>query len=178
VSPPPSSPSDNDLVFATEETYLFRQDERRKHERRGILTFVVGGETYGVEILSIREIIKLREITEVPRAPRFLLGVVTVRGLVMPVIDLRLRLRLDAPALGRSARILVVMHKNERYGLLVDEVHGVVRFSDAQIEPPPPSLSPSDAPFLQGIGRYTDEEQEHMVILLSLEAVLGFAVVK
>ncbi|MCU1277404.1 MAG: scaffold protein CheW associated with MCPs of class [bacterium] len=165
-----------DLVFTTEETYLRRHDDRRARERRGVLTFVVGGEVYGVEILSIREIIKLREITEVPRAPRFLLGVVTVRGLVLPVVDLRLRLRLDAHALSRNARILVVMHKSERFGLLVDEVRGVVRFADEQIEPVPASLAPSEAPFLSGIGRYPDEGQERMVILLSLDAVLGFEV--
>jgi purine-binding chemotaxis protein CheW len=165
-----------ELPFATEETYLRRQDDRRKHERRGVLSFAVGGEVYGVDILSIREIIKLREITEVPRAPRFLLGVVTVRGLVLPVVDVRLRLRLDVRPLGRSARILVVMHKGERYGLLVDEVRGVVRFADAQIEPPPPSLAPSEAPFLAGIGRYPEDGEERMVILLSLDALLGFDV--
>ena len=165
-----------DLVFTTEETYLRRHDDRRARERRGVLTFVVGGEVYGVDILSIREIIKLREITEVPRAPRFLLGVVTVRGLVLPVVDLRLRLRLDLPLLGRNARILVVMHKGERFGLLVDEVRGVVRFADEQIEPVPASLAPSEAPFLAGIGRYPDEGEERMVILLSLDAVLGFQV--
>ncbi len=131
---------------------------------------------YGIEILAIREIIKLREITEVPRAPRFLLGVVTVRGLVLPVVDLRLRLKLDVQPLDRAARILVVMHKGERFGLLVDEVRGVVRFADSQIEPPPPSLSPSEAPFLAGIGRHPDDGQERMVILLSLDAVLGFEV--
>ena len=167
-----------DVLFATEETYLRRQDDRRKHERRGILSFAVGGEVYGVDILSIREIIKLREITEVPRAPRFLLGVVTVRGLVLPVVDLRVRLRLDVAPLGRAARILVVLHKGERFGLLVDEVRGVVRFSDAQIEPPPVSLAPSEAPFLAGIGRYPEEGEERMVILLSLDAVLGFEVVR
>jgi purine-binding chemotaxis protein CheW len=167
-----------DLVFATEENYLRHKDDRRKHERRGILSFAVGGEIYGVDILSIREIIKLREITEVPRAPRFLLGVVTVRGLVLPVVDLRIRLRLDVAALGRAARILVVMHKGERFGLLVDEVRGVVRFGESQIEPPPPSLAPSEAPFLAGIGRYAEEGREQLVILLSLEAVLGFEVVR
>ncbi|MDB4968108.1 MAG: scaffold protein CheW associated with MCPs of class, partial [Myxococcales bacterium] len=125
---------------------------------------------------SIREIIKLREITEVPRAPRFLLGVVTVRGLVLPVVDLRLRLRLDVLPLGRAGRILIVMHKGERFGLLVDDVRGVVRFADNEIEPPPPSLAPGEAPFLAGIGRYSEEDQERMVILLSLDAVLGFEV--
>ena len=165
-----------DISFTTEETYLRRHDERRTRERRGILSFAAGNEVYGIEILSIREIIKLREITEVPRAPRFLLGVVTVRGLVMPVVDLRIRLRLDSPPLGRNSRILVVMHKGERFGLLVDDVRGVVRFADNQIEPPPPSLAPSEAPFLAGIGRHPDGDKERMVILLSLDAVLYFAV--
>ncbi len=165
-----------EIQFATEETYLRRHDERRAQQRRGVLTFAAGSEVYGVDILSIREIIKLREITEVPRAPRFLLGVVTVRGLVLPVVDLRVRLRLDAAPLSRSARILVCIHKGERYGLLVDEVRGVVRFADSQIEPPPPSLSPSEAPFLAGIGRYQSEREERMVILLSLDAVLDFQV--
>ena len=63
------------------------------------------------------------------------------------------------PPLGRQARILVVMHKGERYGLLVDDVRGVVRFADNQIEPPPPSLAPSEAPFLAGIGRFPDGER-------------------
>jgi purine-binding chemotaxis protein CheW len=164
------------IVFATEDSYLRRADDRRAQQRRGVLTFMVGGEPYGVEILSIREIIKPREITEVPRAPRFLLGIVTVRGQVMPVVDLRLRLRLDAPPLGRGARILVVMHKGDRFGLLVDEVHGVVRFGEQQIEPPPTSLGATEAPFLAGIGRYTEDEEERMVVLLSLDAVLGFEV--
>jgi purine-binding chemotaxis protein CheW len=171
-----------ELIFATEESYLRRSDDRRAQQRRGVLTFVVGGEVYGVDILTIREIIKTREITEVPRAPRFLLGVVTVRGLVLPVIDLRLRLRLDAPLLSRGARILIVVHKGERFGMLVDEVRGVVRFADDEIEPPPPSLSPSEAPFLAGIGRWHDEDdeqhREQLVILLSLEAVFDFQVVR
>ena len=80
-----------ELLFTTEETYMRRHDERRARERRGVLTFSAGNEVYGVDILSIREIIKLREITEVPRAPRFLLGILTVRGMVMPIVDLRLR---------------------------------------------------------------------------------------
>ena len=162
--------------FATEETYLRRADDRRSEQRRGVLTFLAGAETYGVEILSIREIIKLREITEVPRAPRFLLGIITVRGLVMPVIDLRRRLRLDSAPMGRLARILVVLHRGERFGVVVDEVRDVVRFADSQIEPPPPSLAPSEAPFLAGIGRHQQGEHERLVILLSLDAVLSFEV--
>ena len=99
--------------------------------------------------------------------------------MVMPIVDLRLRLRLDAAPLTREARILVVMHNNERFGLLVDAVRDVVRFADNEIEPPPPSLSPTEAPFLSGIGRHNDGEAnaaERLVILLSLDAVLAFEV--
>src|SRR5438046_2571537 len=109
------------LPFATEETYLVRASGRDARPQKGVLTFLVAGETYGIEILHIREIIKPREITEVPRAPRFLLGIITVRGIVLPVLDLRLRLRLDAAPLGRGARILVVARGGDLYGLLVDE---------------------------------------------------------
>jgi purine-binding chemotaxis protein CheW len=164
-------------AFATEETYLRRADEKRGQKERAILTFSVGGEVYGIDILSIREIIKPREITEVPRAPRFLLGILTVRGLVMPIVDLRLRLRLDAPPLTQRARILVVMHKNERFGLFVDEVRDVVRFGDAAIEPPPATFGVgSDAPFVAGIGRHDVAGEERMVILLQLEQLVDFEV--
>ena len=127
----------------------------------------------------IREIIKLREITEVPRAPRFLLGVVTVRGLVLPVVDLRLRLRLDAPPLDRGGA-----HPGghaRRRALSASSSTRCAAWCASpmrEIEPPPPSLSPSEAPFLAGIGRYPEDGEERMVILLSLEAVLGFEVVK
>jgi purine-binding chemotaxis protein CheW len=165
------------FAFATEETYLRRADEKRSQRELAILTFVCAGETYGIEILSIREIIKPREITEVPRAPRFLLGILTVRGLVMPIIDLRLRLRLDARKLTSRARILVVVHKNERFGLLVDEVRDVVRFGDAAIEPPPPTFGVgAEAPFLSGIGRHEVAGEERMVILLQLDALVAFEV--
>jgi purine-binding chemotaxis protein CheW len=102
--------------------------------------------------------------------------VVTVRGLVLPVIDLRLRLHLEARPLLRTARILIVVHKGERFGVLVDQVRGVVRFADADIEPPPPSLAPGDSPFLAGIGRYKEGAEERMVILLSLDTVIDFEV--
>ena len=168
-------PGNDDIVFATEETYLRRQDDRRKHERRGVLTFAAGGEVYGVEILSIREIIKLREITEVPRTPRFLLGVISVRGAVIPVIDLRMRLKLPAPPSTRAARILVVVRDGEAYGLLVDAVAGVVRLAESEIEPPPSTLA-NEGNFLAGIGRHRLGRRDRLVILLHLGQVVDFDV--
>ena len=122
------------LELATEENFMRAVDAQKARPTRAVLTFVVGGETYGVDILSIREIIKLREVTEVPRTPAFLIGIISVRGSVIPVIDLRLRLKLPATPPTRAARILVVVKDGEPYGLLVDAVSGVVRLAESEIE--------------------------------------------
>jgi purine-binding chemotaxis protein CheW len=162
--------------FATEETYLRAVDAREEKRQRAVLTFVVAGETYGVEIADIREIIKIIDITEVPRVPRFVLGVISVRGLVIPVIDLRRRLRLEATPPTRAARILVVVRGSERFGLLIDAVREVVRFSDSEIEAMPSTMSSGESGFISGIGRTLINKRERMVILLHLDAVVKFDV--
>ena len=143
-----------------------------------MLAFVVGGETYGVDILTIREIIKVRAVTEVPRTPLFIIGIITVRGAVIPVIDLRLRLRLTATPPTRAARILVVVKDGEPFGLLVDAVSGVVRLAESEIETPPSTLAGGEGVFLSGIGRHRSGRRERMVILLNLPQVVGFDVAR
>ena len=162
--------------LATEETYLRAIDRHEARTSRAVLTFVVGGETYGVDILHIREIIKMRTLTEVPRTPAFVIGVISVRGLVIPVLDLRARLRIQNPPLPRAARILVVDRDGEPFGLLVDAVSGVVRFTESEIEPPPATLNVADGSFLSGIGRYMSGRRQRMVILLALDEVVSFQV--
>src|SRR5262249_22924377 len=159
------------LTFATEDTYLRAVDSQKAKPTRAVLTFNVGGETYGVGILSIREIIKIREVTEVPRTPEFVIGIITVRGAVIPVIDLRVRLWLPATPPTRAARILVVVKDGEPYGLLVDAVSGVVRLAETEIEAPPSTLASGEGVFLQGIGRHRSGRRDRMVILLNLEQV-------
>jgi purine-binding chemotaxis protein CheW len=169
---------DEGLGLATEDTYLRAIDERQVRPTRAVLTFVVGGETYGVDILSIREIIKVVEVTEVPRVPPFVIGVISVRGAVIPVIDLRVRLGLALTAPTRAARILVVVPEGSAdcYGLLVDAVSGVVRLGENEIEPPPATFSEGN--FTGGIGRFRAGRRERIVILLSLPMVVAFEVGK
>jgi purine-binding chemotaxis protein CheW len=164
--------------LATEETYLRAVDGTSPEARpqRALISFVAGGETYGLEIARIREIIKVTEITEVPRVPRFLIGILSVRGVVIPVLDLRLRLGLDATPPTRAARILVVVHNGEPFGLLVDSVAGVARLRESEIEPVPPTLAGGDTAFLAGIGRLRDARRGRIVILLDLAQVLAFEV--
>lgn len=163
-------------AFFTKEVVLVREGG----PRRDVLTFSIGGEDYALGIQSIREIIKNRPITEVPRVPPFVAGIITVRGVVMPVIDLRLRLRLLAPPLTEKARILVVlrpadMRIQEPFGLLVDRVYKVVQLPEQDIEPPT-MLSAHETDFVSGIGRLETEpgQPRPMLILLDLLRVLSF----
>jgi purine-binding chemotaxis protein CheW len=103
---------------------------------REILTFTVGGEAFGVPLTQVLEILGVRTITRVPRSPLDVVGVCTVRGELVTVIDTRQRLEPGAPRAQNRGRILLTSTSDgEKVGLLVDEVLGVQRFSQAQIEP-------------------------------------------
>ncbi len=144
---------------------------RRAVYHREVLAFSLAGEEHGIDILRLREIIRPRPVTEVPRAPASILGVISVRGEIIPVVDLRLRLRKGAapPTPARDARVLIVTRDGATYGLLVDAVHQVVRLREEEIEPPPPMLSAEAGELIAGIGR---PRQDRLVILLDLDAVL------
>jgi purine-binding chemotaxis protein CheW len=103
---------------------------------REILTFALGGEAYGVPLTQVLEILWVRTITRVPRSPRDVVGVCTVRGELVTVIDTRQRLEPGAPKASNRGRILLTnTWDGEKVGLMVDEVLGVERFSQNQIEP-------------------------------------------
>jgi purine-binding chemotaxis protein CheW len=157
--------------FATEESY-HRRGGRQAVWQHEVLAFVLAGEEYGVDILRLREIIRTRPVTEVPRAPPFVLGVIGVRGEVLPVLDLRRRLKLRAPrAEGPANRVLVVKKGDEAFGLVVDEVRQVVRLRDEDIEGRPALLGAGESEFIAGIAR---PRPDRLVILLDLDAVLAF----
>jgi purine-binding chemotaxis protein CheW len=138
--------------------------------RREYLTFLLGAEEYAVEIERVREVLKVPAITEVPRAPAHVLGVVMVRGEVVAVFDPRRRLGLPAATvLGRAGRVLVCDAGEGAVGLLVDAVSQVMRLRPADVEPRPQGIGGAAAEYIAGIGR----DRGRMVILLDLGAVLG-----
>jgi purine-binding chemotaxis protein CheW len=145
--------------------------EAPEEEPREYLGFSLAGEEYAVELERIREIVRVPQITEVPRAPADISGVMSLRGEVMPVFDLRKRLRLpagEAPSTKR-ARVVVVDVGDGPEGILVDAVDQVVRLRPSTIEPPPPGLGGLESECLCGIGRLRDR----MFVLLNLPAVLA-----
>ncbi len=103
---------------------------------REILTFSLGGDAFGVPLTQVLEILGVRTITRVPRSPHDVVGVCTVRGELVTVIDTRQRLEPGAPRAANRGRILLTTSTDgEKVGLMVDEVLGVERFSQTQIEP-------------------------------------------
>jgi purine-binding chemotaxis protein CheW len=133
--------------------------------RTEYIAFGLAGETYAVPIAQLAEILRPPPITEVPRAPRTVIGVVSVRGRLVTVVDLRARIRLPAGTMDRRSRILLVESGGEHVGFLVDDVQQVWRLSPEEIEPSN-VLGGEQATHVAGIGRPSGDSQ--VLILLDL----------
>jgi len=132
------------------------------------LCFKVSDEVYGVDIMDIKELIKPREVTEVPRAPSFVSGIISLRGVIIPIIDMLDRLGLARETVTGRERVIVVRHGESFTGLLVDEIIQVVRIALEDIEAAPTVLEGIDRDFVSGIGR----ADGRMVILLNLPNII------
>ncbi len=142
------------------------QEELRVEERyQEFLCVILGSEEYGVNIMDIKELIKPRELTEVPHAPYFVEGVISLRGVIVPVLDLRKRLGLTAATPTGQERVVIVRRGESFSGLRVDAVTGVVRIPESRREATPAALEGIDRECVAGIGRSDDR----MVILLDVE---------
>jgi purine-binding chemotaxis protein CheW len=143
--------------------------------RTEYLAFLLAGENYAVRIAHVAEILRPPPITEVPRASPTVLGVVSVRGRLVTVVDLRLRFRLPAAPgttpMDRRARILLVdVGRSEQIGLLVDEVQQVWRLAAEEIEPAN-ALGGEQPAYIAGIGRPANGEGI-VLILLDLHPII------
>lgn len=134
-----------------------------------LVVFDLGREIYGVDIASVQEIIRMQDITRVPRAPRFVEGVINLRGKVIPVVDLRRRFGLAVADHTRTSRIVVVDIGDHTIGMVVDGVSEVLRITEACIEPPSPVVTTLDSDYLRGIAKL----EERLVILLELDRILS-----
>jgi purine-binding chemotaxis protein CheW len=134
-----------------------------------IITFNVGKEVYGVEIQMVKEVIRQREITRLPKAPAFVKGVINLRGDVIPVIDLREKFGLEEEEFTDKTRVIVVEVDRKSIGMIVDSVSHVVRLSQDQIEPPPPLVGGVSAEFIRGVGKLGDR----LVVLLNIDRILS-----
>ncbi len=132
------------------------------------ISFTVGDEDYGLELLRVREVIRVREITWLPKAPTFVKGIINLRGDVIPIIDLRDKFGLEPSEQTEMTRVIVAEVGGRLIGMVVDSASQVVRISADQIDPPPPVLGGFSEEFINGVGKIEDR----LVVLLNADAIL------
>lgn len=133
-----------------------------------VVSFHLGSEEYGVDISQVQEIIRMVEITHVPRAPHFMEGVINLRGQLIPIIDLRTRFAMPRAEQTKSTRIVVTEIGSKRVGIVVDSVSEVLNIPMEQIEEAPDMIAGVGTEYIQGVGKVG----ERLVILLDLTMVI------
>lgn len=136
-----------------------------------ILAFKVADEEYAVKIDDLQEILKIQRISAVPRSPKYLKGITSVRGKILPVIDLKERLRLTEENAGKE-KIIILSGKKEPLGVLVGEILGVFRFSEEELLPPPSTLTDEGKNFIDGIVRINSK----FISVLKVDEILKMEV--
>jgi purine-binding chemotaxis protein CheW len=137
-----------------------------------LVTFLLGGEEYGVPISQIQEIDRLSKITKVPKAARFVEGVTNLRGEVIPVLDTRRRFDLEVKTADDRTRIIIVELGGVKTGLVVDSVREVLSLAKKDIAPPPEAIHTGvDQRFISGIGKV--DGGKRMIVLLDVEKILS-----
>jgi len=143
--------------------------ENKTHHSGGkFLTFSIAGKNYGVEILRVQEIIGMMDITPVPRTPKFVKGVINLRGKIIPIIDLRLKFGMEAAERTQETCIIVVDVGNIKMGTIVDKVSEVLNIAAENIEDTPSFGVNVDTKFILGMGK----TNENVTILLNIREVL------
>ena len=141
-------------------------------EEEQLVTFGLGKEEFGIRIMHIQEINRLKEITKVPRTPDFVSGVTNLRGVVVPVVDLRTRFGMKGKEADDRTRVVIIDLEGKRTGLIVDQVNEVLRILKSAIEPPPEVVtSDKTNEFIDGIGKL--DEGKRMLVLLDVARILS-----
>jgi purine-binding chemotaxis protein CheW len=136
---------------------------------REVLVFVLGKEEYGVDILKVQEIRGYEKVTPIPSAPAYLKGVVNLRGIIVPVIDLRIKFGLAEPRYDSFTVVIILRVSGRVIGMVVDGVSDVVALAASEVKPAPQLGALVDGSFLAGLAT----QGERMVMLLDIEKFLS-----
>jgi purine-binding chemotaxis protein CheW len=134
-----------------------------------LVSFNVGQECFAVDILSVQEINRMMELTQVPQSPPGVCGVINLRGRIVPVLDLRTRFGLEATEQNDASRIIVVEIQGSTVGFIVDEVHEVLRIDPGVVSPAPAITSGVDSTYIKGVAKLEDR----LLILLDLNQLIS-----
>ena len=133
------------------------------------LTFTLGGETYGLDILKVQEIRGYDSVTRIANTPEFIKGVINLRGVIVPIVDLRIKFRLGEVTYHEFTVVIIINVLGKVIGIVVDGVSDVVALSAEQIKPAPEFGGALDTRYLTGLGTLNDE----MLILVDIEKLVS-----
>ena len=134
-----------------------------------MIGFTIGDEEYGVDIQTVKEVIRIEQITRLPRSPLFVKGVINLRGDIIPIIDLRERFGIERQDYVDTSRIIVVEMEGKSIGMVVDSVESVIRLSQDDVVPPPSLVGGLSEKYLNGVGKFG----EKLIVLLNIDRILS-----
>ncbi len=135
-----------------------------------VVTFSVDVEEYGIEILKVQEVVRLPDITKLPRAPHFIKGIIDLRGTVIPIIDLREKFGLMSKEYKSNTRVIIIEVEEKKIGMIVDNVSQVISTPESNILPPPSSMSKSNSErYIDGVVKI----DKHFIILLNIDHIFS-----
>lgn len=143
--------------------------ETTSSTEKQLVVFDLAGEHYGVDIGTVREIIQMQAVTRVPGSDSYVEGLINLRGVVIPVIDLRKRFGFPEAAKDKETRIMVINSHHQDIGMIVDSVTEVLRIPADSIEPTSSIIQNADVNYLMGTAKLPDR----LVILLDVQGLLG-----
>jgi purine-binding chemotaxis protein CheW len=149
---------------------VFHSGEKGHRELLQLVSFHIGGEEFGLDILRVQEIIRVQQLTRVPNSPDFVDGVINLRGKVIPVVALRRRFGLEDLAHDKQTRIVVIEVKGTVLGFIVDSVSEVLRIPVDTVEPPP-RLGKVEREYVSGVGKLDNR----LLILLDVDRLMSDA---
>ncbi|WP_395699118.1 chemotaxis protein CheW [Aquabacterium sp.] len=163
------------MEMIQEGTRIAQQEAARRaiaNARNGeYLTFRLGAEEYGIDILRVQEIRSYEQPTRIANAPAFLKGVVNLRGVIVPIVDLRLKLGCETAEYNHFTVVIVLNVRGRVVGAVVDSVSDVLELGGDAIRPAPATNSHIDTSYITGIGSVA----ERMLILMDIEALMSSA---
>lgn len=148
-----------------------REDARGAETRRELLLFRLGQEEYGIDILRVQEIRSYEQPTRIANSPSFIKGVVNLRGVIVPIVDLRVKLGCENVEYNSFTVVIVLNVRGRVVGAVVDSVSDVLELPSDSIKPAPEMSSAVDASYITGIGSVNDR----MLILMDIESLMASA---
>ncbi|HEX4909993.1 MAG TPA: chemotaxis protein CheW [Permianibacter sp.] len=136
-----------------------------------ILTFTLGNEEYGIDILKVQEIRGYETTTHIANAPPFIKGVINLRGTIVPIVDLRIRFNVGEATYDEFTVVIILNVGNRVVGMVVDGVSDVLALAEDNIKPPPQLSSTINIAFIRGLGTL----EKRMIILIDIEGLMASA---